>query len=106
MEQIVKELQELLDKYNLTIDDAVRIYKEHTNKKIKPRKIQHYATGGMWCYFVKDERNPCGCGSNCYHKEYDTDANIIYCVCNACNSEIYTVKDEYTKNDLSKGTWI
>ena len=33
MEDIVKELQELLDKHNLTIDDAVRIYREHNKKE-------------------------------------------------------------------------
>ena len=38
-------------------------------------------------YFTSGQRNPCGCGSNCYHYEFD--GENIYGVCNACGRDIY-----------------
>ena len=69
------------------------------------RKIQHYENEeeGIWCYFIKGQMNPCNCGSNCYHHEYD---NIkLYGVCNACKQDIYEYKNEYIKEELEKGIW-
>lgn len=67
------------------------------------RKIQcHTSSKNFWCYY-SEEYNPCDCGSNCYHKEYD--GKNIWCVCNACNTDIYGVKEEYIQEDLNKGIW-
>ena len=59
-------------------------------------------SGNVWCYYTK-ENNPCGCGSNCYHYEYD--GTHVIGVCNACKSDIYMIKDEYTQEYLNKGVW-
>ncbi len=68
------------------------------------RKIQYYDSGKQYhTYMVKEERNPCGCGSNCYHLEYDGEK--IYGVCNACDTDIYEIKDEYVKEKLNQGIW-
>lgn len=68
------------------------------------RKIQcHKDDESIWSYFVPGENNPCGCGSNCYHLEYDG-ANV-FGVCNACESDIYEVKPEYTEQYLKDGIW-
>ena len=56
--------------------------------------------------FIKDEFNPCGCGSNCFHYEYDKARNIIYGVCNVCDIDIYEVKKEYIAEELRIGKWI
>ena len=52
---------------------------------------------------LKGENNPCGCGSNCYHDEYD--GKKIYGVCNACDTDIYELKDEYVEEKLKEGIW-
>ena len=72
---------------------------------IKERTTQYYEnlSDGIWCYFIKGQKNPCGCGSNCYHKEYD--GSIIKCVCNACDTDIYEIKEEYTDEQLNTGIW-
>lgn len=72
---------------------------------ISRHKFQHYNDGkyGIWQYYG-EERNPCGCGSNCFHKEYD--GKNIWCICNSCNTKIYGVKEEYIQEDLNKGIWI
>lgn len=62
----------------------------------------HKKSGNVWCYYTT-ENNPCGCGSNCYHYEYDG-AHVIG-VCNACKSDIYMIKDEYTQEYLNEGVW-
>ena len=69
------------------------------------RKIQYYndIENRQWCYFVGGKSNPCGCGSNCYHHEYD--GKIMYGVCNGCNRDIYEIKREYVEEELSNGVW-
>lgn len=70
------------------------------------RKIQYYddIKNGIWCYMVKGgEMNPCGCGSNCYHHEYD--GIKLYGVCNSCQRDIYEYKEEYIEDELSRGIW-
>lgn len=68
------------------------------------RKIQYYDSGKQYhTYMVGGDRNPCGCGSNCYHLEYDGEK--IYGVCNACDTDIYEIKDEYVKEKLNQGIW-
>lgn len=43
--------------------------------------------GKVHCFFIKGEKNPCGCGSNCFHLE--DNGKITYCVCNACKRDLY-----------------
>lgn len=68
------------------------------------RKIQcHEDDGGIWSYYVSGQMNPCGCGSNCYHYEYD--GRRVYGVCNACKKDIYEVVPRYESDYLTKGVW-
>ena len=47
--------------------------------------------------------NPCGCGSNVYHLEYDE--KTIFGVCNVCGKDIYEVKPVYIPQKLNEGIW-
>lgn len=68
------------------------------------RKIQYYDNGKQYhTYMVGRDRNPCGCGSNCYHYEFD--GKKIYGVCNACGTDIYEMKNEFVKEKLNQGIW-
>lgn len=69
------------------------------------RKIQYYKDkpNDIWSFWIKGEKNPCKCGSNCFHHQYD--GNEVYCVCNSCGKDIYTVIPEYKEETLSKGIW-
>lgn len=53
--------------------------------------------------YIPGEVNPCGCGSNCFH--YERDCEYVYGVCNACDADIYVIKEEYTPDILSEGVW-
>ena len=70
------------------------------------RKIQ-YCEDGVLCHsYVLDGGktfNPCGCGSNVYHLEYD--GKTIFGVCNACGKDIYEVKPVYIPQKLNEGIW-
>ena len=77
----------------------------YSDKECK-RLIQHYADDEHMWQYVGDEPNPCGCGSNCYHYEYDRSENKIYGVCNGCHTDIYIVRDEYTNDKLKIGMWL
>jgi hypothetical protein len=72
--------------------------------KSRNRMKQYYLDDrdSIHTYFTHD-RNPCGCGSNCYHKEYDPDDEKVYGVCNACNMDIYEYED--TEEVLGEGIW-
>lgn len=73
-------------------------------KNPKPRKIQRYPdTKNVWTYYDPEMKNPCNCGSNCYHYEYD--GQRVIGVCNACERDIYEVKSEYVQEYLDKGVW-
>jgi len=65
------------------------------NRKIK---LKDGEIEGFW---IKGERNPCGCGSNCFHEEYD--GKILYGVCNACKSDIYEFK--YDEAYINNSEW-
>jgi len=108
MGNLVKEIEELLEKYDITITDLVEIYTSSIKgSKVAKRLTQCYdGTDKVWCYYDGQERNPCGCGSNCYHYEYDEENNKIYGVCNSCKTIIYEVKDEYISEKLLKGVWL
>ena len=89
-----------LEKENIELTDLDKLIDGIPSK----RKIQYYDNGKQYhTYFVKGERNSCGCGSNCYHYEYD--GKKIYGVCNACNTVIYELKDEYVEDRLKEGIW-
>lgn len=73
--------------------------------KMARRKILCYeGTHDIWSFFVGGERNPCGCGSNCYHYEYD--GSKVIGVCNACHRDIYEVLPEFVEEHLNMGTWV
>ena len=89
-----------LEKENIELTDLDKLIESIPNK----RKIQYYDNGKQYhTYYVKGENNPCGCGSNCYHYEYD--GKKIYGVCNACDTDIYELKDEYVEEILKEGIW-
>ena len=71
---------------------------------MKNRKVQYYNDNSdiKWCYYTS-LKNPCGCGSNCYHHELDKET--IIGVCNSCGEDIYEIKAEYTNENLGVGTW-
>lgn len=70
------------------------------------RLIQCYKdTKRMWQYY-SNKNNPCECGSNCYHYEYDKIDNVVYGVCNCCKTDIYIVKEEYKEEKLHIGEWL
>lgn len=70
--------------------------------KTSNRKTQHDEYG-IKSYMVKGERNNCGCGSNCYHYQYD--GEDVIGVCNACGKDIHIILDEYKEDYLSRGVW-
>jgi hypothetical protein len=54
------------------------------------RKIK-LSKGEIESFFIKGQRNPCNCGSNCFHKE--NDELITLGVCNACGEDIYEYEE-------------
>lgn len=74
-----------IDEYNLDeINYELKLKLE--GEKYMKRKIK-LSDGEIQSFMVKGKKNPCGCGSNCFHKE-DDGVNILG-VCNACNEDIY-----------------
>ena len=69
------------------------------------RKVQHHDNEKqqIWCYMVEGQSNPCGCGSNVYHMEYD--GEDVYGVCNSCGKDIYAIDEDYRNELLKKGIW-
>jgi len=63
-----------------------------SNRKIKLKD------GEIESFWYKGEKNPCKCGSNLFHKEYE--GKHLYGVCNACDRDVYELefKEEYVKN--------
>ena len=105
MDKLIKGIDDLLLKYGINIYEAMRIYEK--SKKQTRRLTQCYEDSeNMWQYFDKEENNPCGCGSNCYHYEYDRIDNKVYGVCNSCGTDIYEVREEYMDKKLHTGKWL
>lgn len=78
-----------------------KTYEEYKEER---RILKQYdEDGNLQNYWVRGEKNPCGCGSNLFHYEYD--GKDILCICNSCKAEIYTVKDECKDEDLKRGIW-
>lgn len=73
------------------------------NNERKRVKQYYVDSENVWSYFDGERRNPCGCGSNCYHYEYDGEK--IYEVCNACKTDLYEMKSEYVEEELERGVW-
>ena len=89
-----------LEEENIALTDLDKLIDSIEDK----RKTQCYEdTGEIWNYFIIGVRNPCGCGSNCFHYEYD--GKKIYGVCNACNTDIYELNDEKVEIKLKCGIW-
>lgn len=105
MNEFMKELNDLLSKHGITMDEAIIIYEK--NQKKSKRLTQCYENSeNIWQYYDDQDINPCGCGSNCYHYEYDEMNNKIYGVCNCCGSDIYEMKKEYVNEKLHTGKWL
>ena len=54
-------------------------------------------------YWIEGKRNPCGCGSNLFHYEYD--GINVSGICNACGVKLYEMKEEYVEDLLKEGVW-
>lgn len=70
------------------------------------RKIQYEEDGKWYHSYIVDggaTYNPCGCGSNVYHLEYD--GKTIFGVCNVCEKDIYTIKPDCVQEMLKEGIW-
>ena len=82
-----------------------RIALDEAPNPTSQRKILCHADGeqNIWTYYVGKQRNPCGCGSNCYHYEFD--GKDIFGVCNACYADVYQVKEEFIGEYLERGVW-
>lgn len=105
MDDLIKELDLLLSKYGISFNEAIKIYER--NQIQTKRLTQCYEDSeNMLQYYSSENKNPCGCGSNCYHYEYDRINNVIYGVCNACEEDIYIVKEEYMDEKLHAGKWL
>lgn len=105
MEELVKEMEDLLLKYGITTYEAMSIYEK--NREQTGRLTQCYEdTENIWQYYNGDENNPCDCRSNCYHYEYDRIDNKVYGVCNCCGIDIYEMKEEYMNEKLHTGKWL
>lgn len=105
MQELIKDLDNLLSKYGITINDAIRIHEEK-QKHVRRLTQYHEDQKTLWQYFTGDRNNPCNCGSNCYHLEYNKIDNKIYGVCNACDTDIYEIRDEYIGEELQTGRWF
>lgn len=66
-------------------------------------KVAIYNNGDIKSFMTKGQRNPCGCGSNCYH--YITDDVEILGICNACETAIYQISQEYVEKYLKQEKW-
>ena len=104
MDDLVREFDLLLKKYGISFNEAMKIYEKH--KFQAKRLTQCYDDDEEIWQYADKERNPCGCGSNCFHYEYDRINNVIYGVCNACEKDIYIVKEEYMNEKLHTGKWL
>lgn len=104
MNELVREIENLLSKYGITIYEAMRVY-EKSQKQTK-RLTQYYEDSENIWQYCSDKKNPCGCGSNCYHYEYDRIDNKVYGVCNCCGMDIYEMKEKYMNEQLHAGKWL
>lgn len=105
MDKLVREIDDLLSKYGVDIYKAIKIYKEKSSQ-VKRLTQCYKDSENIWQYYDAIKNNPCECGSNCYHYEYDRIDNKIYGVCNACGTDIYEVREEYMNEKLQIGKWL
>ena len=77
---------------------------EDETKRRNKRLVQMLDNGETVESYLYIGGNPCGCGSNCYHLEYD--GNEMFTKCNACGIEFGTIKPEYIAEMLNKGKWV
>lgn len=66
------------------------------------RKKQYYADmpGVLKMYMTPGVKNPCLCGGNCFHQEFDESTGKVFGVCSVCGTEIYEVREEYASAEL------
>ena len=76
--------------------------KKYDNKKVRFKDSGNNIIEGISEYYTK-EMNPCRCGSNCQHYEYD--GKNVFVVCNGCWSDLAIIKPEYAEEYLNKGIW-
>lgn len=85
---------------------AIEKDKESVDKsQTKKRTAQFYSDDSdlMWSNYIPKMRNPCGCGANCFHYEYDGSRMIG--VCNGCDADIYLVEKVFIAENLQTGIW-
>ena len=98
----IDDFKKLLAKYNISVEEAIKLI-----NNINKRLVRHHEnTNNLWTIYNAESSNSCGCGSNCFHYEYDRNKDTIYAVCNGCNFDINEVKKSYNKLLLSKGNWF
>lgn len=87
------------------IEDICKNKKNFNKLPTKNRTAQFYSDDPdmIWSYYIPQIRNPCGCGSNCYHYEYD--GRRVVGVCNGCDADIYTVEEKLIGDYLMEGIW-
>lgn len=70
--------------------------------KILSKRTKLYLGNGQLRTYMAEEgkTNPCGCGSNCFHYEFD--GNWVIGVCNCCGKDIYTKKKPYDEEFLKE----
>jgi hypothetical protein len=54
--------------------------------------------GEVESFWYKENKNPCGCGSNVFHKELE--GIRLFGVCNACDEDLYefSYEEDYIEN--------
>ena len=71
---------------------------------IKERKKQYSANGTFIKSRVRfNSNNPCGCGCNLYHLEYD--GSEVFTVCNSCGKDIAIIEKNQAKELVKQGSW-
>lgn len=79
---IPKDLPVLRPQYNPEDYDLSKV---EGIAKVRQVKLKD---GRVESFYVTGQMNPCGCGSNLFHKE--NDGKHTYGVCNSCDKDIYT----------------
>lgn len=63
-------------------------------------RVVKLKNGEIQSFWIKEERNPCGCGSNCFQKQ--NDETTTYGVCNSCGLDIYEYKEKEEFEEYKK----
>lgn len=82
------------------LEETIAPCNDKATEIINKRKIK-LLDGEIQSFWFKSERNPCGCGSNLFHEEFN--GKTLYGVCNACDSDIYELK--FDADYIEKSEW-